>query len=253
MDGKDIETMKQIVSESSLRSKLMEILVGRGNDPDVRAECPQTPEPLELPTLENAKKLHLNRRRRISNLVEAQRASLCSLEPSDPSRGRSSKGAPFVAEELAFEQTLRESAAVHSDERALRSAALSVDLASNKLLADPTLTRDEHRDIALRHPFDAISKLGRHRMRTYETDLPRLWNGCEVLINASSKLLGRDGHLDEVDGTDSHCLNGGRHIPMRREQHDGRMSPPDTARQAEPIEVGHPDVADDQIDWTSMK
>src|SRR5206468_8049564 len=71
-----------------------------------------------LPILEEAEELDLRRRRHVADLVQEQRPADGELELALLRRRRAREGALLVAEELALEHALRESRAVHGDERA---------------------------------------------------------------------------------------------------------------------------------------
>ena len=75
---------------------------------------------LELPLLEHAQELGLERERHLADLVEEQGAAVGHLELAGLARHGAGEGALLVAEELAFEQGLGERGAVDGDERLAR-------------------------------------------------------------------------------------------------------------------------------------
>jgi hypothetical protein len=64
--------------------------------------------------------LHLRGRSHFGDLVEEERAAVGQLEASLPPIERAGKCAAFMAEDLAFEQRLRNCCAVDRDKRGLR-------------------------------------------------------------------------------------------------------------------------------------
>ncbi len=63
---------------------------------------------LQFTALDKAQQLGLQRQRHLANLVQKERASVGSLDPSDTPLHRAGKSSAGVAEKLGFEQTLRE-------------------------------------------------------------------------------------------------------------------------------------------------
>ena len=82
-------------------------------------------EPLELPILQQAKKLGLQRQAELADLVEKQRPLVGELDPAGFAGGGARKGALLVPEQLAFQQGLRQRRAVDLDERRTRRALRS--------------------------------------------------------------------------------------------------------------------------------
>ncbi len=84
-------------------------LVRRRDQPHVDLYRRRSADALEAPFLESAEDLGLQRERQVANLVEEERAAMRHLELARLARDGAGEGALFVAEELGFEQRLRES------------------------------------------------------------------------------------------------------------------------------------------------
>ena len=69
-------------------------------------------ESLDLAGLQHTKQLHLDLLRKLSHLVEKERAAVGELEPADPLGCRAREGAPLVSEQLAFDERRRQRPAV---------------------------------------------------------------------------------------------------------------------------------------------
>ena len=59
-------------------------------------------QPLDLPLLKNAQKLHLNRRRHVSNFIKEHRAGVGKFKLPGLGGQRPGEGPLFVSEEFAF-------------------------------------------------------------------------------------------------------------------------------------------------------
>ena len=100
-------------------------------------------DPLELPLLEDAQQLGLERRRDLAHLVEEQGAPLGRLDPADLPLDRPGEGSSLVAEELALEERLGERGAVDRHERLAGPRAAAVEGAGRHLLAGAALAAQQ--------------------------------------------------------------------------------------------------------------
>ena len=109
-----------------------------------RTSVVRVPEP---PSLSYARS-DLHAEGDVANFVEEERSVLCKLHTAWLSRNSSGESSPFVAEQLAFEQRVRESCAVDLDEWPIAARALLVNRVGNHVLARPTLATQKHRGTA---------------------------------------------------------------------------------------------------------
>ena len=80
-DREHVEPVVQILAERAVGDRLLEVLVGRGDQPHVRLECVfGAAQPLELALLQHAQQLHLRRQVQLADFVEEQRAAFGELE-----------------------------------------------------------------------------------------------------------------------------------------------------------------------------
>ena len=77
----------------------------------------QAADPGKFALLEHAQQLGLQFQRQIANLVEEQRARAGYLELARAPLGRAGERAALMAEQLAFDQAVRDRRAVDRDER----------------------------------------------------------------------------------------------------------------------------------------
>src|SRR3569623_1319111 len=153
----------------------------------------------ELPRLDRALQLALDRLRLPADLVVEERAALCGLEEADPTlRGAGERGL-LVAEQLALDQRRRHRGAVRADDRAPPKRPF-VDRLREDFLAGARLAQHEDAERADRKLADVFADRGRggiddrHRRRAQRrrlggarpgardhevhlTDLERLANG----------------------------------------------------------------------------
>jgi len=112
LDFDDAQTIEKVLAEGAVDHALIEIPVSRGKDPDVDRTGLALADPQNLPFLQHAENLELHRRADIPDLVQEHGSSRGLLKQPDPVLHGSREGAPGVAEEFSFQQTLGKSAAV---------------------------------------------------------------------------------------------------------------------------------------------
>src|SRR5688572_20875929 len=76
-----VDPVKEVLPEGTDPDPLVEVLVGRGNQPEVDRDRAAAADALDLPAFERPKQLRLNARRERSHLVQEERASVRELEP----------------------------------------------------------------------------------------------------------------------------------------------------------------------------
>jgi hypothetical protein len=101
----------------------VEIAVGRRDDADVELDRLAPADSLDHPVLEEPEDLHLELGRELADLVEERCPAVGGLESPRPGFERAGEAPPFVSEELALEEVLRDGAAVDRDERLVPAAA----------------------------------------------------------------------------------------------------------------------------------
>src|SRR5262249_30596286 len=132
--------------EGALRDGLVEIAVGRRDDPRVRPDRRRTADPLELTLLQDAQQGDLRLEWQLADLVEEDRAAPRELETPGPPLHRSRARTALVTEELRRDQRRRDRSTVDADHRAGPRRS-SVDCMGDQLLARTRLAGDEHRGV----------------------------------------------------------------------------------------------------------
>ena len=122
---------------------LGQVPVRGGQDPDLDRRALARAEGPELAVLQDAEELGLDGHRDLGDLVEEDRPSVGLLEQAALVPVGAGEGALLVAEELRFEQALRDGGAVADDERLVLGGAEAVDGPGHDFLAGPGLAGDE--------------------------------------------------------------------------------------------------------------
>ena len=83
-----VEPVVQVFAKPAGADQGLEVLVGRGQDPDVDRDRLRAADPLERHLLEHAQQLGLDLEVDVADLVEEERAAVGLLEPARRGRGR---------------------------------------------------------------------------------------------------------------------------------------------------------------------
>src|SRR5439155_12181685 len=113
---------------------LLEIPVGRRDHTHVGAAHFLTADPHVGSILQNTEQLHLNALRYLADLVQEDGAPFGELEAARLGPNRPRERAPLMAEELRFQEGLRESAAIHRHKGSVRALARRVARLGEDLL-----------------------------------------------------------------------------------------------------------------------
>src|SRR5207245_10093997 len=117
-----------------------------GRASDGADDRPATDDPLDPALLERAHDLRRHGEGHGADLVEEQRPAAGQLESSDPRADGAREGATLVAEQLGFEEPLRDGRAVHGDQGAVLARAPAVDRLRQELLTRTAFALDQPRE-----------------------------------------------------------------------------------------------------------
>src|SRR5262249_33797165 len=134
-----VQAKEQILPKRSAHHFALEIAVGRRDEADVDALRLERAEALHLFFLQHSEQLHLRLKRELGDFVEEERASVGGLDQARLGAIRTGEGAFLVTEELGFEESLGERAAVDAHEGSLLSGRARVDRLREDLLSDAGL------------------------------------------------------------------------------------------------------------------
>src|SRR5205085_250106 len=116
-DRDHVEPIVKIFTKTAGGYFFLEILVRGADEADVDLFRRGSTDGKEPPFFQNSEELHLRLERRLADLVEHERPVVGDLEEALLVLVSSRERALHVAEQLALQERLRESAAVHRHER----------------------------------------------------------------------------------------------------------------------------------------
>ena len=188
-DADDVEAMEEVFAEQAVLDPRFEILVGRGNHPDIGLDRRMPADAIEMPVRQHAQQARLQLGGHVADFVEEQGAALGLLEAAAPLRLGAGKGAALVAEEFRFEQILGNRCRVDRDERLVGARAVPVQGTRHELLAGTRFAGDQHGRVRKRQAPDGAEDF-LHRRRLTEN------------LRHQAFLLGRTALVHRfIDGT----------------------------------------------------
>jgi len=144
MDVHHVDPIVEVLAELAGLHKLGQSLVGGEDHAHVHFPRIVAAHRLELEALQDAKQFHLKGRAGQGDLVEEECACAGGLELAALVGDGAAERAFDVAEELAFEQRIRQGAAAHLDERLAGASRLGVDGSGHERFAGAAFARDQH-------------------------------------------------------------------------------------------------------------
>ena len=140
----DVEAVEQIAPEAPLLHVLREVTVRRGDH--ACGDLPLTilADSPNLVLLKSAQQLYLQRQRHFADFVQEERALIRGFEQAGAILDGAGERAAHMAEQLAFEECVRQRAAVDGDEWAVRAGRCVVDESGETFLAYAALTDDQN-------------------------------------------------------------------------------------------------------------
>src|SRR5207237_10358840 len=126
-DPHDIEPKIQIVAELSFLHQLLEIFVGRRDQPHICTQCLIATHSFKRALFtDHAQQFYLCCRRNVADFIQDNRAAVGLLESPDSSLMRTGEGTFCVSDQYAFEQRRRKRSAVDGHELWMSEPAQSM-------------------------------------------------------------------------------------------------------------------------------
>ena len=177
----------EIVAERAPVDHVAQIAVGGGAEPHVDRLHAGVADREHLALLQHAEQRRLRARAQLGDLVEEQRAAVGAAHEPGAIGGRARERAALGAEQLGFDERLRQRTAVDRDER---PAALGqrVQRAGDDLLAGAGLADHHHRHVAGRDACQA-----RVRLREIAGERRELRRGCRERVGVEIGWAGYRG------------------------------------------------------------
>ena len=140
------QAVEEVGTEQTPLDQSGEAAVGGGDDANVDAVRAVAADPFDRQLLNRAQQLGLGRQGQVGDFVEKERAALGMFELASPASDAGGR-AILNAEELGLDQRFNDRGAVDGDEWPAAARTQLVNLASDKLFADPAFAFDEHREM----------------------------------------------------------------------------------------------------------
>ncbi len=160
----DVQTVKQILPKLARGHGLLQWFVRRRDDAHIHGDRLVAANAFEGARLKDAQNLGLRGQRHVADLIEKDRAAVTLLELADALRGRAGERAPFVAEQFALQQVLRNGRAIDGEEWFPAAAAVVINRAGDQFLAGAAFAGDERRGVRGGELTDQFENI-LHRLR----------------------------------------------------------------------------------------
>ncbi len=146
-----IQPVEQVLAEPALAHRLLQVHIGRRNDPHIHLDLLRPAQMHKPPVLQHAQDLRLHIHPHRANLVEKQRAAVRHLEQPLLRRNRRSERALHVPEQRRLQQVRRHRARIHRHKRLVAPRRVRMQRLRDQLLARAALTLHQHRRPARRN------------------------------------------------------------------------------------------------------
>ena len=205
------QAVEQVLAEVAPGHQLVQVAVGGRDDPGVGLDGLHPAQGLETFFLEHAQQLDLELAGQVPHLVQEDGAARRQLETAGLVLFGVGKGPGLVAEELGFQQGIRQGAAVHGHKGPLLALGQGMDGPGEELLARARLAQQEHGGLAARDlgqdgedavqghgpAHDVLEGVGFADLLAHDVDVGQVAEGlhpAHVLAMRVADGRGRDGH-----------------------------------------------------------
>src|SRR5215510_920939 len=186
-DGEGVEAIEEVLAELAGGQGLLEVTIGRRDDPYANLAGDHVSDRLALARLEHAQEPALHLRRHIADLIEEDRPAVGLLKEAWLVRHRSRECAALVAEELRLQECGGERRAIHGDERLVAEIRIPVDGPRHQFLSRAGLTADQHGCGRRRNFHDELGQL--LHLRVLADDEVTLRLGLELAEHETVAIL----------------------------------------------------------------
>ena len=180
LDRDHVESVVEILPEAALPDRLLQVLVGSGQHPDIDRNGLRRADGLKGPVLQHPEQLHLEVGAHVPDLVQEDGSAVGHGEAAFAVSDGIGECALHVTEELGLQQFFGDCAAIDRHQHPGRPGAVVVDGPGDELLAGTTFTRDQHRAVGLGHLGDHIED--RVEGRAGSDDVLELVAGLELTL-----------------------------------------------------------------------
>ncbi len=162
-----VQPVIQVLTKQAFADPCFQILIGRGDDADTRANRLMAADPVESPIRQHAQQARLQLGRHVADLIQEQSAVFGLFEATSPQSLCPREGAAVVTEELRFQKVFRHCGGIYCDERLVCRRTMAVQCSRHKFLACSRLAGDQDRGARLRQAADCAEHL-LHRLSLSE-------------------------------------------------------------------------------------
>src|SRR6058998_3164597 len=150
LNREHIEPVVKVFTKAARRHFLLQVPIGRSDDPHIREPRPVLAHALVTLLLQDAEQFALQFQWNFSDFIEENRPSFSRLETSGAVLDRPGKSTARVAEEFAFIQLFWDGGAIDADQRLVLAPAAPMDLPRDQFLACAGFAENEHRSVCRR-------------------------------------------------------------------------------------------------------
>src|SRR5450755_41591 len=175
-DLNHVQPEVEILAEGAFLDSFPQIFVSGGDHAQVQLDILKAAEPAEILVFQHAQELGLEHQWNLANFVKKECALVGQLEDAAFLLAGIGKGALFVAEQFAFEQSLRNGGAVDGDEWFGLADALVVQGFGDQVFAGAVFAFEQDRSgLAGGHPAHEVER--RPHQRRFGDDFALLRSG----------------------------------------------------------------------------
>ena len=143
--------MEQVLPETSFGYRPLQVLVRGGHQTDVRGVFPGGADRFVASFLQGTQQEHLCPGRKVTDLIQEQRAPISRLEQPAPVTVGSGERPLAVPKKFRFGKIAGNGSAVHRDKRLVPTVALFMQFAGDMLLSRTGGSSNEHGNVGTCH------------------------------------------------------------------------------------------------------
>src|SRR5690554_5255271 len=143
-----VDAVEQILAEAAFLYQFRQVFVGGAEDADVYGDFLAVADRAHGLFLDGPQQFYLHGQGQVGHFVQKQSAAVGAAEQAGFVVDGAAEAALLVAEEFAFHQFRRNSAAVDGNERAVGPRALQVNHSGHQLFTAAGFAADKHRGLA---------------------------------------------------------------------------------------------------------
>src|SRR5690606_7689681 len=156
VDRQPEEPVIQVFAEPPRLDFFSKVVMGGHNQADVQLDGLVSPDAGDFPLLQHPQQFGLEVQVHFPDFVEEYGAAFRLFKAAYPARGSASKGAFFIAKQLALNKRIRDGRNVNGHKRFILSFEVVVYCLGNQLLTGSGLARDGHRDVGVDGLFQHV-------------------------------------------------------------------------------------------------